>query len=373
MIYFDNAATSLPKAKGVADAMSQAVEQCGNPGRSGHIYSMRSAEIIYNCRKKLATLFNTRPECVILTSGATESLNIAIKGTNRPGGVTVVSSMEHNAVMRPLNTLRRMGKTVLRQFAVDVKSDGITLENFSAVTRSATSVVVTHASNICGRILPIEQMRSLVDDEVVFIVDAAQTAGHINVDITELGVDIICIPAHKGLCGPMGVGALIINPYSDIIIDPLIEGGTGTNSKSYEMPEFYPERLESGTQNLCGISGFSAALDDFEFCDKSNEIFLFLINEMKSQVDITLYGSPTEGNFANYVPVLLFNKTGFDCETLASLLAEKGFALRAGFHCAPNAHKTLGTFESGAVRLSLGKWNTMYEAELFLGALKDIK
>lgn len=373
MIYFDNAATSLPKAKGVAEAMSNSLELCGNPGRSGHEFSMRSAEIMYNCRKKLASMFNTRPECVIFTSGATEALNVAIKGTNRPGGVTVVSSMEHNAVMRPLNTLRRMGETVLRQFAVDVNSDGITLENFSAVTRSATSVVVTHASNVCGRILPVEQMRKLVDDEVVFILDASQTAGHIGVDIIELGVDIICIPAHKGLCGPMGVGALIINPYRNIIVDPLIDGGTGTNSKSFEMPEYYPERLEAGTQNLSGIAGFSAALDAFELSQTPMEIFAFLVNELKKEVDITLYGAPVGAEMFNYVPVLLFNKKGYDCETLASLLSEKGFALRAGLHCSPNSHKTLNSFESGGVRLSLGKGNTIEQAHRFLKVLKEIK
>jgi len=373
MIYFDNAATALPKAKSVADAMKNALEICGNPGRSGHVYSMKSAEIIYECRKKLALMFNTRPECVIFTSGATESLNIAIKGTNRPGGVTVVSSMEHNSVLRPLNSLRRLGETVLRQFLVDVKSDARTLDNFSTVSRSATSVVITHASNVCGRILPVRQMRSLVDNEVVFILDASQTAGHIPLDIIDLGVDIMCIPAHKGLCGPMGVGALIINPYSDIIIDSLIEGGTGTNSKSLDMPEYYPERLEAGTLNVCGIAGFSAALDEFDFCQSEKDIYSFLVNEMDNRVDITLHGAHAEGSAENYVPVILFNKKRLDCETVASILSEKGFALRAGFHCAPHAHRTLGTYETGGVRLSLGKVNTLDEAKLFLKALDEIK
>ncbi len=373
MIYFDNAATALPKAKSVANAMKNALEICGNPGRSGHIHSMKSAEIIYDCRKKLALMFNTRPECVIFTSGATEALNIAIKGTNRPGGVTLVSSMEHNSVLRPLNSLRRTGETVLRQFSVDIKSDIRTLDNFSTVSRSATSVVITHASNVCGRILPVRQLRSLVDDEVVFVLDASQTAGHISLDIVELGVDIMCIPAHKGLCGPMGVGALIINPYSDIIIDPLIEGGTGTNSKSLDMPEYYPERLESGTLNVCGIAGFSAALDEFDFCEEEKEIFSFLVKELGKRIDIVLHGAPLDGSVENYVPVILFNKKGMDCETFASVLSEKGFALRAGFHCAPHAHKTLGTFETGGVRLSLGKNNTFREAEMFLQALDEIR
>ncbi len=373
MIYFDNAATSMPKPHSVASAMNEALKHCGNPGRSGHSLALRAAETVYHCRKKLALLFNTRPECVIFTSSATEALNIAIKGTNRPGGVTLVSSMQHNSVMRPLNTLRRNGETVLRQFLVDVNSDDITCENFMAVSHSATSVVVTHASNVCGRILPISRLKALLPDEVVFILDASQTAGHVPIDIVELGVDIICIPAHKGLFGPMGVGALIINPYSNIIIDPLIEGGTGTNSKTFEMPEILPERLEAGTFNICGIAGFSAALDEIETTNKEQELFEYLVSSMKNTVDIMLYGAPQKDNYAEYVPVMLFNKKGFDCETLCSLLAEKGFALRAGYHCAPNAHMTLGTYDIGGVRISLSKKNNRREIDRFINALDSIK
>lgn len=373
MIYFDNAATSFPKPRAVYSAMLDAVKQCGNSGRSGHSYALKSAEIVYSCRKKLANMFNTRPECVIFTSSATHALNIAIKGTNRPQGVTLISSLEHNSVLRPLNALRKSSQTVLRQFLVDIKSDAITCENFSAVSRSATSVVLTHASNVCGRILPVKQLRRLADEDVIFILDASQTAGHIAVDIVELGVDIICIPAHKALCGPMGVGALIINPYSDIIIDPLFEGGTGTDSKSLEMPEYYPERLESGTLNVYGIAGLSAALDDFTLPEKENTLFEYLVGAMRSMVDITLHGAPTKGCFSDYVPVLLFNKNDLDCEALNDKLCEFGFALRAGFHCAPLAHQTLGTYEIGGVRLSLGRNNTRREIDRFLNALSDIK
>lgn len=372
MIYFDNAATSMPKPPAVSKAMLDAVRDCGNPGRSGHAFAQNAAETVYNCRKKLSNIFNTRPECVIFTSSATEALNTAVKGTNRPGGVTVVSSMEHNSVMRPLNTLRRSGDTVLRQFLVDVNSDDITCDNFSAVSRSATNIVITHASNVCGRILPVSDLRKLAPEEAVFILDASQTAGHIPIDIVRLGVDIMCVPAHKGLFGPMGVGALIINPYSDIIIDPLIEGGTGINSKIPEMPEFYPERLESGTLNVCGIAGLSAALDEYCISDKEYECFRYLLRKMREQVDIIVYGAPEKENYADYVPVLLFNKEGFDCETLCEKLSGLGFALRAGFHCAPNAHRTLGTYDIGGARISLSKYNTAEEIDKFLTALKTI-
>lgn len=372
MIYFDNAATSFPKSRNVINAVADAMKSCGNPGRSGHGYAITAAETVYKCRKKLSELFNTRPECVVFTSGATESLNIAIKGTYRPGGVTLVSSMEHNSVMRPLNSLRRAGGTVLRMFNVDVYSDGITLENFSALSHSVTTVVVTHASNVCGRILPVEAMRSLVGEDTVIILDCSQTAGHIPINIVDLGVDIICIPGHKGLGGPMGVGALIVNPYSSVVIEPLIEGGTGTNSKSYEMPEYLPERLESGTQNVYGIAGLSAALDELHFGAREGELFSYLVTNMEKVVDIMLYGAPREDQLSKYVPVLTFNKKGYDCEALADRLLEKGFALRGGFHCAPNAHFTLGTGDTGGVRLSLSRNNTQREIDRFLSALAEI-
>lgn len=373
MIYLDNAATGMPKNASVSNAMLRALRECGNSGRGGHSFSIKAAETVFECRKKLSKLFNTKPEYVIFTSGATEALNIAIKGTNRSGGVTVVSSMEHNAVMRPLNSLRKCGETVLRQFLVDTKSDAITLENFSVVSRSATSVVLTHASNVCGKILPVALLRSLVGEDVVIILDASQSAGHIQTDIVELGVDIICIPAHKGIYGPMGVGALIINPYSKILIDPLIEGGTGTNSKSFEMPELYPERLEAGTLNISGIAGFSAALEEFALPKKENELFSYLVSEMRGMKDIKIYGAPEKGRENEFVPVLLFNKNGIDAEDLGFQLAQQGFAVRAGFHCAPNAHKTLGTYETGGVRVSLGRYNTKREIEKFLDTVSNIK
>ncbi len=372
MIYFDNAATGYPKPSSVARAMTDAIKKCGNSGRSGHIYSINSAKTVYDCRKKLANLFNTRPECVIFTSGATEALNIAIKGTNRIGGVTVVSSMEHNSVMRPLHTLRMNRETVVKQFAVDVANDDNTCENLLSVSNSVTNAVITHASNVCGKILPIKRLRSILPDDAVFILDASQTAGHIPVDIVALGVDIICIPAHKGLFGPMGLGALIINPYSDVVIEPLIEGGTGTDSKSLDMPEVYPERLESGTMNVYAVAGLSAALDELEFDSKENDLFEHLVNSMHDKVDIITYGAPDRSSFSGYVPVLLFNKKGIDCEELAYTLSEKGFALRAGFHCAPNAHLTLGSYESGGVRLSLSKKNNRREIDRFLNAIDSI-
>ncbi|MBR5286828.1 MAG: aminotransferase class V-fold PLP-dependent enzyme [Clostridia bacterium] len=372
MIYFDNAATSLPKPERVARAMCRALTDCGNAGRSGHKFAQKAAETVFDCRKKLARIFNTREECVIFTSSATEALNIAIKGTNRKKGVTVVSSLEHNAVMRPVNSLRKNGETVMRQFLVDVYNDIVTCDNFSTVCRSATNIVITHASNVCGRILPIETLKGLAPEDAVFILDASQTAGHIEIDIVNLGVDIICIPAHKGLLGPMGIGAMIINPFSDIIVDPLIEGGTGINSKSLEMPELLPERLEAGTMNLYGIAGWSAALDEYSIDLDERAVFKYLVGKIKREVDIITYGAPADESVENYVPVMLFNKKGYDCEALCERLSDMGFALRGGYHCAPSAHYTLGSYEVGGARISLSKYNTVNEVDKFLSALKSL-
>ncbi|MBO4277503.1 MAG: aminotransferase class V-fold PLP-dependent enzyme [Clostridia bacterium] len=373
MIYFDNAATGMPKNPAAVKAAAEAMRTCGNPGRGGHPYSVAAAETVYNCRKKLAAMFGSRPDLVVFTSGATEALNIAIKGANRRGGLTVVSSLEHNSVLRPLNALRRRGETSVRQFRVDINEDSATLANFSAVSRGASNIVVTHASNVCGRVLPVAAMRALAPDDAVFILDASQTAGHIPLSVAELGVDVMCIPGHKGLCGPMGVGALIINPESDIYIESLIEGGTGTNSKSADMPDNYPEHLEAGTQNVCGIAGLSAALDGFSYPVRERRVFGYLLQAMRLLPGITLHGAPpSPAREADYMPLLLFNRAGTDCETFAARLAQKGFALRAGYHCSPAAHRTLGTFETGGVRLSLGESNTLAEAEKFISALAEL-
>ena len=375
MIYLDNAATGFPKSRKVADAMLFAHEFCGNAGRSGHKLSIQSAETVYECRKNIAKLFNTVPEYVILTSGATEALNIAINGVvgknDRKGNVTVTSDLEHNSVMRPLYALKQKKQTSIRQFRVDFKNDFLTAERFSYVCRGAKTAVVTHASNVCGKILPIKEMCGMKDKDTVFILDASQSAGHFPIDIRDLGVDIMCIPGHKGLYGPMGTGALIINPESKVSISPLLYGGTGTNSKSYEMPSLYPERLEAGTQNICGIAGLSASVKEFCYPDRESELFRYLVSEMKNMVDIILYGAPNE-SVEGYVPVLLFNKKNKNCDEVCDILSDNGIYCRAGFHCAPSAHRAIGSYETGGVRVSLGRDTEESDIETFLSVLKTI-
>lgn len=372
MIYFDNAATAFPKKPCVAAAAANAVLRLGNPGRSGHSLSLESAKCVFSCREKLARMFGTLPERVIFTSGATAALNTAIKGTNVPGGVTVVSSVEHNSVMRPADALCRAGLTAVRCFRVDTNSDKATLEHFRNVAEDATNVIVTHASNVCGRVLPVAEMRALVP-QAVFVLDASQTAGHIPVSFAATGADIICIPAHKGLCGPMGLGALMISPESDVLIAPLCEGGTGTNSASRLMPEEYPERLEAGTLNVPGIAGLSAALDALPDTARESEVFGALLDGLSEVKGVELYGAPAPGAEGKYVPVLLFNIRGKDCEDVAAELSARGFAIRAGYHCAPDAHKTIGSFDAGGgVRVSVGASNTVRDAQRLVYAVSRI-
>lgn len=368
MIYFDNAATGFPKSEAVASAMREACLQCGNPGRSGHAFARNADIILYECRKRLAKLFGSVPEQVILTKSATEAINFAVKGLYRTGGEVICSNMEHNAVMRPLHSLRMQGEITLRQFRVDLADDAVTAENFRVAAGKHTDMaVVTHASNVCGRILPLRAMRDAIGrDDFLMIADCSQTAGHIPIDIRRLGADAICVPGHKGLYGPMGTGALILHPDRQFSFRTLMEGGSGIDSRSVTMPEVLPERLEAGTPNVCGFAGLSAALDEVSFGKREGRLFRMLVEGLQTKKDVCLHGWNARGK---YVPVVLFNRKHTDCEVFAERLAEAGFAVRAGLHCAPCAHRALGTPDTGGVRISLGRGNSEDEIKRFLESI----
>ncbi len=368
MIYLDNAATGFPKSDAVFLAMQEAFYSCGNPGRSSHLPAQNADNILFACRKRLAERFGSTPENVILTKNATEALNYAIKGLYRPDGEILTSTLEHNAVMRPLHALRSEQEITLKQFRVDPADDAVTVENFRLAAGSrADMAVVTHASNVCGRVLPIREMRRAIRREnFLMIVDCSQTAGHIPVNIRELGVDVICIPGHKGLYGPMGTGALICNPDRVPVFRTIIEGGSGIDSRANGMPEVLPERLEAGTPNVYGIAGLTAALEEFRFPAWEGTLYIQLLRQLQQKNGIHLYGWSPSGT---YVPVLLFNKEGTDCEALGEQLAAKGIAVRSGLHCAPAAHRALGTLESGGVRISLGRSTTESDIRALLDAL----
>ena len=368
MVYFDNAATGFPKSDAVLRAMAEAHLRFGNPGRSGHSPARLAEEAVYKCRCLLADLFGSTPECVVLCASATAALNMAIKGLYPKGGEVVTSNMEHNAVMRPLHSLRLAQEITLKQFRVDLESDEKTVENFALCAgKYAGMAVVTHASNVCGRLLPLRKMREAVGrEDFLFIADCSQTAGHISVDIRELGADVICIPGHKGLYGPMGTGALIVHPERKPYFRTVIEGGSGVFSISPEMPPMLPERLEAGTPNVCGIAGLAAALTEFSYPAKEGALCELLADGLQQKSGIRVHGRADGGA---YLPVVLFNREGTDPESVAEALSEKGICVRAGLHCAPQAHLALGTSETGGIRVSLGRSNTEDEVRRFLNAL----
>jgi len=376
-IYLDNAATGLPKSEGVFNAMRDSFFNCGNGGRSGHAYSIAAAEAVFACRENLAALFGSVCENVVLCSGATYALNIAVKGLllssssllSPPSCLT--SAMEHNSVLRPLYALEDSGKIKLNFFTPSFESAQNTLENaLSALTPDTKMLVITHASNACGMTLPVEEIcREARKKDIITVIDCAQTAGHIPIDIKRLDADVICIAGHKGLYGPMGTGALIINPESRLNFSTIIEGGAGTSSREKFMPLSLPERLEPGTVNITGIAGLSAAAaESAPDIAREEALRQRVIEGLKAINGIRLYGVDCD---CLYMPVVLFNVEGVPSETAAERLAQRGICVRAGLHCAPLAHEALGTGPYGAVRVSLGRGNSEADCDALIEAMNN--
>ncbi len=376
MVYLDNAATSGRKPEPVIRAVDNALKfHSANPGRGGYKAAMEAAELIYDCRKKTAGFFGVdRPDKVCFTAGCTESLNFALKGALSPGDHVIASSLEHNAAARPLYALSRRGVSV--DFAeVIFGDDDATVRSFERLIRRNTKVIICmHASNVTGHILPIGRLGRLCRDRgIIFIVDAAQTAGVIPVDMTENCIDILCTAPHKGLLAPMGVGVMVC--MKDLP-NTVIEGGTGSMSVSRAQPAELPDRYESGTVNLPGIAGLSAGID-FVRSRPAGRIYkheLSLITEaydlLASTRGIRLYTErPEPGRF---MPVLSFNTENLSSTEAAAELDGYGIAVRGGLHCAPNAHRRIGTLESGTVRISTGYFNTRADIAVFADAVRKI-
>lgn len=375
MIYLDNSATTSPKPASVQSAAANALKNSANPGRSGHAMSRRAGEMIYSARLTAARFFGMEDETrVIFTPGCTFSLNTAIRGVMSGGGHAVVSDMEHNAVMRPLEAMRNEGVSRAAAPAVIGDNDR-TVDNFRRCIRADTKAIIcTHASNVWGVRLPIERLCALAHAYgLVMIVDAAQGAGVLPLDMSE-GYDIVCCAGHKGLYGPMGTGLMLLGNAD---IPPLTFGGTGSNSVSLVQPEELPDRFESGTPNLSGIAGLEAGLKFISAKGRQR----ILTHEMSliqrayrglSGMDrVRLYTpEPSEESFA---PVLSFNVDGKDSEEVAGALARAGIAVRAGLHCAPAAHSAMGTLDTGAVRISVSAFNTPRDIDRLLSEVKKLK
>ena len=365
MIYFDNAATTLQKPAAVKRAVCRALDQMTSPGRGGYRASMLAAETAYRCREVAAELFHVeKPEHIVFTHNATHGLNMAIKSTIRRGDRVVISSFEHNSVVRPLQAVGAE-VTVVR---CDPFAQTAAVRAFAERILPETKLVVcNHVSNVFGAILPVERIAALCRARgIPFILDASQSAGVLEIDAAALGADFIAMPGHKGLYGPQGIGILICkNPPENT----LIEGGTGGDSLRFDMPEDLPDRLEAGTHNMLGISGL---LEGLRFVKKRGigEI-LYQERKLLRQLVQGLNNIPGIQAYVARSPlvqtgVLSFVLDGIDCEAAAEALGETDVAVRAGLHCSPLAHTSAGTLGSGTVRVSFSAFNTGKEVDRFL-------
>jgi cysteine desulfurase family protein len=379
MIYFDNAATTINKPKKVADEVLYAINNYGNPGRSGYPLSLNAAHKIFSTRLSLANFFKSySPERVIFTLNATMSLNIAVKcfGLNKRTPHILISCFEHNSVYRPVHN----SGAEYDVFDVSLTSDEETVGNAVNLVRENTDMIVlTHVSNVCGKILPVREIIAKVKEmnpDIIAVVDAAQSAGVLDIDVNRDNIDILCVPAHKSMLGIAGLGVMILNDNLKIPQASLIEGGTGINSLDKLMPEDPPEHFEAGTPNTPAIAALSAAVE-YISSESTAKIRGYEKKLYDKAVDILSNFSniKTYGDFSNpnYTGAILFNADNLKCEDVSKILTANNIFVRDGYHCSPLAHQKLGTIDTGGVRISFGYHNTMKELDKFYNVLKSIK
>ena len=375
-IYFDNVSTSYPKAPGVASAMANLIENGAfNINRGNYEGAYEVASIVLETRELLAKLFHAKSsKQVVFTPGITHSLNYLMKGLLKSGDHVIVTGMEHNAVMRPLCQLEKEGVTYDM-----IPTDKEGMVNVSAVEtmiRKETKVVVVlHASNVCGTIVPIEEIGAICKNHnIFFAVDTAQSAGTIPVDMQKANIDFLAFTGHKGLLGPQGIGGFLISEKLDKELTPLIAGGTGSISDSLEMPNTLPDKYESGTLNLPGIIGLHAALKYLDEVSvekihaKKMELTQYLLEQLKQFPNIRVAGRQ---GIENRVAVVSLDFLNNDNAMVAfELEAEYGIMTRVGLHCAPMAHKSLETYPQGTVRIAFSAENTKEEIDVLIEALK---
>lgn len=376
MIYLDNAATSFPKPEQVYEAVMHHMKFSGaNPGRSGHRLALEAGRGIFKTRELIANLFNIdNPMQIIFTLNATDSINLAIKGVLKKGDHVVTSSMEHNAVLRPIIALENKG---IENTIVKCKSDGSLSPNDikNAIKSNTKMVVLTHASNVTGTIMPIEEVGNITREAgVLFLVDASQTAGIYDIDVKKMNIDLLALPGHKGLMGPQGTGILYIREGIDVM--HLKEGGTGSKSEELIQPEMLPDRYESGTANAPGIVGLGAGIEFIlkegieKIRNHEKELTKYFLEELKKIEMVKIYG-PQDADKQS--AVISINIGDEDSSEIAFIL-DKAFniAIRSGLHCAPMAHRTVGSFEQGTVRFSIGYFNTKEDIDKSIEAIKEI-
>lgn len=372
-IYLDNAATSYPKPEPVYQAVMHAMREIGaSPGRGGHRRSLEAGRIMFQAREAAAALFSVPDSSrIIFTHSATEALNMALRGTLAPGDHVVTSSMEHNSLARPLHQLEKQGVALtIVQAGPDGVIDPVDVQR--ALTPRTRMIAIGHVSNVSGTIQPIEQFSAIAHAAgALFLLDAAQSAGSLPINVVSAGIDLLAVPGHKGLYGPQGTGLLYA--ASHIPLRPLLAGGTGTNSTSEDQPEGFPEGFEVGTHNLPGIAGLKAGM---EFVmqqgvavigEHERGLVSYAIEKLQLLKQVTLH-TPLET--ALRAAVLSFTVAGKDSSAVAFELDRRfDIAVRAGLHCAPRAHRTLGTFPGGTVRMSPGWFTTREDIAMFADAV----
>jgi selenocysteine lyase/cysteine desulfurase len=365
MIYLDNGATSFHKPPQVKKAMLEALDRCANPGRGGYRAAMEAARVLYDCREAAGKLFCCDPEQVVLTSNCTHGLNMAIRTLVKPGDPVVISGFEHNAVVRPLYALGAK-LTVAGRKLFDWDD---TLEQWeAALKKRPKAAVFTHVSNVFGYILPVRELGQLCRQYCVpFILDAAQSAGCIPIDFRTLQADFIAMPGHKGLLGPQGTGLLLCGREPE----PLLLGGTGGNSLSHQMPPQLPDRGEAGTANVPGAAGLTAGLDylqriGIENVGKKEITQADLCARELEKLGFEIFTGDHRSGTLSFL-------ARTDCEEAASAFAACGIALRAGLHCAPLAHESAGTLETGTLRLSFGHDADSRQTQGFLRAASNLR
>ena len=376
-IYLDNAATSFPKPKEVADAVYDFMINNGtSSGRGSYKKAMQSDYIVYECRKLIGNLFNfDDPKKVVFTSNVTDSLNIAIRGILKENDHVITSSLEHNAVWRCLKTLEK--DINIKIDTVECSKDGITNpEDIKKYIRKDTALIVfTQASNVLGTIQPVKEIGKIArENNIVFLVDAAQSAGAMKIDIKEDNIDILAFTGHKSLLGPMGTGGLIIN--TDIDIKPLKAGGTGGDSAYDYQPDYYPNHLETGTSNVSGIAGLRAAIKFLNregidnIHNKEKELTKYALQRLETVKDIEIYGPK---DCEKILSVISFNIKNKRPEDISTILDQKyDIMLRSGLHCAPTAHSIINTKDRGSLRIGIGYFNTKDDIDKLVEALNNL-
>jgi cysteine desulfurase/selenocysteine lyase len=379
MIYLDNAATSWPKPPGVAQAMVHFLDEIGaNPGRAGHRLAVEAGRIVYDTRELVAELFNAPdPLRVVFGHNVTEALNLALRGLLRPGDHVITSSMEHNSMMRPLRALEREGAEVT---VVSCSPEGFLdpADVARAIQPNTTMIALNHASNVVGTLLPVAEVGRIArQHDLVLLVDTAQTGGAYPIDIQTDGIDLLGFTGHKSLYGPMGTGGLIIGERVDLArLEPLVRGGTGSRSEHEEQPDFLPDMGESGTPNVVGLAGLGAGLrwvlEQGITTIRAHELALTqqLIAGLSDIPGVTVYGGLEA---TCQTATVSFNIDEMPPSEVGLRLDEEYEVMcRVGLHCAPAAHKTLGTFPVGTVRFGLAAFNTPEEVEAAVGAVTQL-